>query len=254
MDLKNEWYTQESKDNTNDTFHRLVNEEYAFYDAVSRGDIDAVRKNLEIKRFTDLSGMGVLSKDMLTNMKYHFVITAALITRSCMQAGMEMEQAYRLSDFYILKLDAVHSLSALTSLHSKTVLDFTEKMLYLQKRSVSKPVAACIDYIYSHIKERITIEALAEYVQLSPSHLSRLFKKEAGMTVNDYVREKKIEKAQNLLKYCDYSMIDIATYLSFSSQSHFIQTFKRLVGMTPKKYRDHYYRSATPAHTTDMRE
>ena len=246
MDLKNEWYTQESKDNTNDTFHRLVNEEYAFYDAVSRGDIDAVRKNLEIKRFTDLSGM--------TNMKYHFVITAALITRSCMQAGMEMEQAYRLSDFYILKLDAVHSLSALTSLHSKMVLDFTEKMLYLQKRSVSKPVAACIDYIYSHIKERITIEALAEYVQLSPSHLSRLFKKEAGMTVNDYVREKKIEKAQNLLKYCDYSMIDIATYLSFSSQSHFIQTFKRLVGMTPKKYRDLYYCSATPARTTDMRE
>lgn len=254
MDLKNEWYTQESKDNTNDTFHRLVNEEYAFYDAVSRGDIDAVRKNLEIKRFTDLSGMGVLSKDMLTNMKYHFVITAALITRSCMQAGMEMEQAYRLSDFYILKLDAVHSLSALTSLHSKMVLDFTEKMLYLQKRSVSKPVAACIDYIYSHIKERITIEALAEYVQLSPSHLSRLFKKEAGMTVNDYVREKKIEKAQNLLKYCDYSMIDIATYLSFSSQSHFIQTFKRLVGMTPKKYRDLYYCSATPARTNDMRE
>ena len=254
MDLKNEWYTQESKDNTNDTFHRLVNEEYAFYDAVSRGDIDAVRKNLEIKRFTDLSGMGVLSKDMLTNMKYHFVITAALITRSCMQAGMEMEQAYRLSDFYILKLDAVHSLSALTSLHSKMVLDFTEKMLYLQKRSVSKPVAACIDYIYSHIKERITIEALAEYVQLSPSHLSRLFKKEAGMTVNDYVREKKIEKAQNLLKYCDYSMIDIATYLSFSSQSHFIQTFKRLVGVAPKKYRDLYYCSATPARTTDMRE
>ncbi|MBD5095572.1 MAG: helix-turn-helix transcriptional regulator [Lachnospiraceae bacterium] len=243
MDFKNEWYTQESKDNNNDAFHRLVNEEYAFYDAVSRGDIDTVRHNFEMKRFTDPNGIGVLSKDMLTNMKYHFVITAAMITRSCMHAGMEMEQAYRLSDFYILKLDTIHSLSALTALHSKMVLDFTEKMLFLQKRGVSKPVTACIDYIYSHIKERITIEALAEHVQLSPSHLSRLFKKETGMTVNDYIREKKIEKAQNLLKYCDYSMIEIATYLSFSSQSHFIQTFKKLVGMTPKRYRDLYYGS-----------
>ncbi len=243
MDFKNEWYTQESKDNNNDAFHRFINEEYAFYDAVSRGDIDAVRHNFEMKRFTDPNGIGVLSKDMLTNMKYHFVITAAMIARSCMHAGMEMEQAYRLSDFYILKLDTIHSLSALTSLHSKMVLDFTEKMLFMQKRGVSKPVTTCIDYIYSHIKERITIEALAEHVQLSPSHLSRLFKKETGMTVNDYIREKKIEKAQNLLKYCDYSMIEIATYLSFSSQSHFIQTFKKLVGMTPKRYRDLYYYS-----------
>lgn len=243
MDFKNEWYTQESKDNNNDAFHRFINEEYAFYDAVSRGDIDAVRHNFEMKRFTDPNGIGVLSKDMLTNMKYHFVITAAMIARSCMHAGMEMEQAYRLSDFYILKLDTIHSLSALTSLHSKMVLDFTEKMLFMQKRGVSKPVTTCIDYIYSHIKERITIEALAEHVQLSPSHLSHLFKKETGMTVNDYIREKKIEKAQNLLKYCDYSMIEIATYLSFSSQSHFIQTFKKLVGMTPKRYRDLYYYS-----------
>lgn len=44
--------------------------------------------------------------------------------------------------------------------------------------------------------------------------------------------------AKNLLQYSEYSMIDIANRLSFSSQSHFIQQFKELVGMTPKKYRD----------------
>ena len=105
---------------------------------------------------------------------------------------------------------------------------------------MSKPVAVCIDYIYAHIKERITIENLAEYTELSASYLSRLFKKETGVSVSYYVREKKLEKAQHLLKYCDYSLIEIANYLSFSSQSHFIQLFKNFTGLTPKKYRDLY--------------
>ncbi|MDE7201616.1 MAG: AraC family transcriptional regulator [Lachnospiraceae bacterium] len=46
------------------------------------------------------------------------------------------------------------------------------------------------------------------------------------------------------LRYSDYSWIDIAIYLAFSSQSYFIQTFRKLVGVTPKKYRDHYCRTS----------
>ena len=56
--------------------------------------------------------------------------------------------------------------------------------------------------------------------------------------------KKKIEKAQNLLKYSNYSSIEIATHLSFSSQSHFIASFEKLVGLTPRKYREKYSRSS----------
>ena len=102
----------------------------------------------------------------------------------------------------------------------------------------------CIEYIYNLIHDRITIEDLAAYTDLSPSYLSRLFKKELGISVSEYIREKKIDKAQNLLKYSDFTPVEIANYLSFSSQSHFIQTFEKMVGMTPKKYRDRYYRTS----------
>ncbi len=47
--------------------------------------------------------------------------------------------------------------------------------------------------------------------------------------------------AKNLLQYSEYSVIDIANRLSFSSQSHFIQQFREIVGMTPKKFRDINY-------------
>ena len=54
------------------------------------------------------------------------------------------------------------------------------------------------------------------------------------MSVSTYVKNKKIEVAKDLLKFSDYSMIEIANHLSFSSQSHFIQQFKEVVGITPK--------------------
>lgn len=245
MRLQQEWYIQETKDSENEKFHRPLNDEQAFFHAVRSGDIDFVRQNCKEKRFAETDGVGILSRDPVTNLKYHFIVTTAYITRLCVESGMEMEQAFRLSDFYILKLDNLHTCQAVIDLHDRMVLDFTGRMRFLVRNlGESKPIVTCIDYIYAHIKERITIEDLAQYTGLSASYLSRLFKKETGISVSDYVREKKIEKAQHLLKFCDYSLIEVANYLSFSSQSHFIQLFKEFTGMTPKKYRDLYSSSS----------
>lgn len=245
MNLKKEWYQQELKQSEEALAHRPLEEEYTFYQAVSSGDMDFVQENCKQGSFANPDGMGILSANPLTNMKYHFVITVAMITRHCVDAGMELEQAYRLSDFYIKKMDSYTSTDDISKLHDDMVLDFTGKMLLLKKNAViSKSIVLCMEYIYNNISHRITVQDLADYTSLSPSYLSRLFKKELGIAISDYIIEKKIEKAQNLLKYSDYSLIEIANYLAFSSQSHFIQAFKKLVGLTPKKYRDHYYRTS----------
>lgn len=244
MSLYKEWSLQELTDGELSTTHRPIEEEYSFYQAVKNGDMDFVRNNCREGAFTNPDGMGVLSKNPLRNIKYHFLITVAMITRHCVDGGMELEQAYRLSDFYILKMDVCTSIQEVAQLHDDMALDFTGKMLLLRKESViSKPIVQCIDYVYKHIHNRITVNDLANYTGLSVSYLSRLFKKELGVSVSDYIREKKIERAQNLLRYSNYSFIEISNYLAFSSQSHFIQTFEKYVGLTPKKYRDKYYRT-----------
>lgn len=244
MELRKEWYKQELKDSEFADFHRPMEEEYSFYKAVKLGDMEFVRKNLEQGNFTNPKGMGTLSKNPLTNLRYHFVITVAMITRHCVEGGLELEQAYRLSDFYILRMDSCTSINEIAELHKNMVMDFTGKMNLLHKNTIiSKSIIQCTEYIYNHLNERITINDLADYTGLSNSYLSRLFKLEIGISVSDYIREKKIEKAENLLKYSDISLIEISNYLAFSSQSHFIQTFEKHVGMTPKKYRDKYYHS-----------
>lgn len=244
MHLQKEWNLQELAEAEKATTHRPIEEEYSFYQAVKTGDMNYVRDNCRQGAFTDPDGMGILSKNPLRNIKYHFLITTAMITRYCVDGGMELERAYRLSDFYILKMDSCTTIKEVSELHDNMALDFTGKMLLLQKESaISKPIVLCIDYIYNHIHNRVTVNELADYTNLSPSHLSHLFKKELGVSISGYIREKKIEKAQNLLRYSDFSLIEISNYLSFSSQSHFIQTFEKYVGLTPKKYRDKYYRT-----------
>lgn len=90
--------------------------------------LEAVRKNCEQERFLDTEGVGTLSRNPVTNLKYHFVITTAIITRLCKQKGMELEQAFRMSDFYIQKLDDISTVEGVRSLHDEMVLDYTEKM------------------------------------------------------------------------------------------------------------------------------
>lgn len=242
MSYKDEWFLLEAEDDIDEIEHREPTEEFLFYRAVAGGDLDTVRKNCEQGRFVEEKGVGTLSRDPVVNLKYHFVITTAMIARLCRQSGMELEQAFRLSDFYIQKLDDIHTEEEVHRLHDEMVMDYTEKMRkYNRSDTNSKHINACKEYIYSHIKERITIEDLADELGVSSGYLSRLFKKETGVSVSAYIRSQKIDMAKNLLRFSDYSMIDIANRLSFSSQSHFIQQFREVVGMTPKKYRDEYY-------------
>ena len=188
--------------------------------------------------------MGKLSDDKLRNLKYHLIVTIALITRCCIEGGMEMETAYNLSDIYIRNVDACRTENDIQQLHLEVIEDFTKRMQSVHKTTLfSKPIVICLDYIYDHLHTKISLEELAEQAGLSSSYLSRLFHKEVGVTISQYITGKRIQAAENLLKYSEYSFIEITNYLCFSSESHFIHTFKKYTGYTPKVYREIFFRS-----------
>ena len=211
--------------------------ELEFYSAVRSGDTKKVLVLCE-KPLSEKEGLGTLSQDMLQNMKYHFVISAALITRYCIEGGMDVGTAFNLSDYYILSADQCFSIKELNSLHSSMCRDYTERMRTLNSpRGYSKPVALCIAYIYGNLHTRINLHALAEHAGLSVSYLSRLFKSETGMSVTEYIQYKKIETSKNMLRYSDYTVSEIAAVLAFPSHSYFTEIFRKRTGMTPLKYR-----------------
>lgn len=244
MDITRDWHRNEFLQHELLIPHRAIESELTFYDAVATGNIDYVNLNCSKNDFTNPEGMGRLSEDDLQNLRYHFVITTAMITRYCIHNGMEHEKAYGLSDFYILKMDKCHSLQEISKLHNVMCVDYcTQMRAIMKKQIISKPVVLCLDYIYSHIHCRITLKELADYLHLSESYLSKLFKREMGISISDYILNLKIDKAKNLLQYSQYTILDISNYLAFSSQSHFIQVFQKKMGMTPHKYRTHSFRT-----------
>ncbi len=94
-----------------------------------------------------------------------------------------------------------------------------------------------LDYIYDHLHTRITITDLAAHVGRSPEHLSRLFHREIGQTITDYIRDMKLETAANMLQYSDWSVADISAILAFSSRSYFTQLFHHKYEVSPGEYR-----------------
>lgn len=221
--------------------HTSFEREFAFYNDVKNGDVDRV---MQAMLPLGASGSGVLSEDPIRNMKYHFIVMTALITRFCVEGGMEMETAYTLSDLYIQKVDKCVEEKEIHKLHREAVFDFTNQMNRLKrKRRYSRPVVMAIDYIYGHLHSKISERDIAAYVSLSVSHLSRLFHRETGMTISAYIALQRIEAAKNMLQYSDYTAVDIGNYLAFYSHSHFISTFKKYTGTTPGEFRKKYYRS-----------
>lgn len=255
MNLSKEWYRSEFLSHEMLDIHREIENELDFYSAIAQGDVDFVEANCDEKAFMNPEGMGILSKDPLRNIRYHFVVTVALITRFCVHEGMEQEKAYNLSDFYILKMDNCKNIEEISKLHDVMCMDFCKCMNELKtQQKLSKPIVLCLDYIYSHIHYRITISDAASHLKLSESYLSRLFKREMGVSFSQYILDVKLEKARNLLQFSDYSLSEISYYLGFSNESHFIQAFRKYVGETPGKFRKQKFRDDWGLKKTNKQE
>lgn len=219
--------------------HSAYSTELAFYHAVQSGDIQRVKETMSP---LDSEGFGTLSSDSLRNLRYHLIISVAMITRYCMEAGMPSGEAYTLSDLYIQKADIASTSEAISALHKQMIIDFTKRMRNHKTEQVySKPISKCLDYIYDYLHTPISLENLAEYVSLTPAYLSALFKKQVGTTISAYIRERRIDAAKNMLRYSEYTPIEIANYLCFSSHSYFIQIFRQETGMTPRQYQQKYF-------------
>jgi AraC family transcriptional regulator len=94
------------------------------------------------------------------------------------------------------------------------------------------------NYINDYLNRDLHLAELANLVQISPYYFSRLFKQSIGVTLHQYVTQCRIEKAKQLLKKQDLSITYISEQVGFHDQSHFSKIFSKIVGLTPKKYRD----------------
>lgn len=98
------------------------------------------------------------------------------------------------------------------------------------------------EYIELNIHQELTRENIAAAVYLNPDYTARLFKRKTGQSLNDYIQNKRINLARQLLAGTDMPVGDLAVALGYSSFSHFTKLFKSIEGVTPSDYRKQHAR------------
>ncbi len=136
----------------------------------------------------------------------------------------------------------------------KVVQDIEDKILKLERTlDLSELVEdftdhdeeEIIDKVKKIIAENLTYGSLqrdeiAAMVHMSPGYLGRIFKKETGYALTDYITQKRIALSKQLLSKTSLSVTDISIKIGMSYSSYFSKVFKEQVGMTPQEYRQQY--------------
>lgn len=93
------------------------------------------------------------------------------------------------------------------------------------------------DFINAHLAEDVTLADIASIVDLSPFHFARAFKHTTGLTPQQYLMQRRIERAKELLAHADLPIVEVSAQVGFKNQSHFTTFFRRFTSMTPKVWR-----------------
>ena len=103
----------------------------------------------------------------------------------------------------------------------------------------SRRTAQTVRYIEKNYADHVSVRQIADDLGVSTSFLSRIFKKEIGVTIHEYLNQYRISKAIPLLE--THSVTEVGYLCGFCDNSHFISIFKRYVGTTPMQYKRRQY-------------
>lgn len=223
------------KSEDEDIYRHTYQEERRILDAVKEGNVEeAVHLSKEMD-----ANIGRLGESEIEHWRNLSIVAATLCARAAIEGGVLPSAAYRVSGFYINKCTACKDITQILIYRNHAVEELTKKVReQKRKRHTSSYTERCKDYVYSHYREKIYLDDIADTLGISSSYLSRLFKREMGIALQDFVNDVRVEKAANLLVYSDETLPRIAEYVNFPSQSYFGKLFKQKMQMTPKQYRE----------------
>lgn len=248
--MEDEWREQirfDIKSEDEDIYRHSYQEERRILEKIKEGNVeDAVRLSKEM----DMN-IGRLGESEIEHWRNLSIVATTLCARAAIEGGVVPSAAYRLSGFYINKCTACKDITQILVYRNHAIEELAKRVREQKgKRHTSSYIEQCKDYVYSHYRDKIYLDEIADLLGISGSYLSRLFKKETGVSLQDFINDVRVEKAANLLIYSEEKLPGIAEYVNFPSQSYFGKIFKQKMQMTPKQYRELH----KPAEFYDRRE
>jgi len=167
-------------------------------------------------------------------MLYHVIMLKGIQARELLSDAVSMELAPRAT---------------------RSVTDTIAWIKHLMERSLQyvntvEQTQSVAERVRNHItlnlnEQELSREEIANHVYLNPDYLDRIFKKETGISVTEYLVQERMGMAKELLSKRGMSISSIATHVGYSNLAHFSKRFKSVTGMNPNDYRQQHGRNGT---------
>lgn len=222
----------------NEKNHASYERERFYYEHIARGE----KVSGYASQNTDTNVMervGEMAKNMKKQYEYLAVSTVSMAARAAIEGGMISGQAYEISDLYLQRLEKCNTSAEMMKLCLDAMDAFAEAVasVHTMREQSADHVEKCKAYLFRNLKKKISLEEIAQEMGLNACYLSRIFSQKTGMSIIKYFQKEKLKLAANFLRYSEYSVSEIADYLSYSSQSKLGEAFKKEYHMTPLEYR-----------------
>ncbi len=171
-----------------------------------------------------------------------------LLSRAAVEGGAEVEQVFGLNLRYLRQINTFSSVEDLAAWLSRIMLRFTDFVFDLREVKHADAIYRAVQYVHSNYGDKITLDAVAGEVYLSPAYFSKVFKEEMKVSFNNYLNKYRIDKARDILRNTTIPLVDVAAMVGYEDQSYFSKVFKRVSGVTPGRYRESRGRISGDSH------
>lgn len=212
--------------------------EQALLSCVRSGDLNYKPALLRAGQISN--GIQISTKNPFTQAVFSTTSFATLCVRAAIEGGLSPDLAYTVGDQYIQSMVESKNISELTTINHTMLEDFIQRVHNAKKNpAYSRLIQSCCDYITLHVEDdELKLSDLSHMFGYSDYYFSRKFKKEVGVSLQEYIHAAKMKRAKVLLACSDLSISDIAERLHYCSSTHFSTAFRNMTGMLPSQYRD----------------
>lgn len=177
------------------------------------------------------------SPDPVRNLKNYCIIMNTLLRKAAEQGGVHPIHLDQLSRHFAVRIETFPTLAEGQGLMDEMFVAYCQLVKKHSSRNYSALIQQAMICIDSDLEGDLSLNVLAEKLNVNASYLSTLFKKEMGQTITDYVTSKRMTLAMRLLGSSKMQIQTVAQKCGIPDVNYFTKKFKKATGRTPKEYR-----------------
>lgn len=215
-------------------YNQYLKKERRFLQYIRLGDRTRAKSNLQ-SLLTDLYVKTIGNQAAIEG---RVLELAALVSRAAVEGGADADTSMRMLDNFNQEMAGSQRVEEFFYNITRIIDQFIDNIFALADKKHLSLVKDARKFIMENYARDIKIGDVSGHLFISPSHLSRLFRKELDCTVNDYLTRVRVENSVELMKKPELSVQQVAQAVGFQSQSYFAKVFKRYIGVTPLTYKN----------------